>query len=108
MALAQEARLPALSSAPIKDGLPEGAFSVSRSDCHSSPRKTARLLLSSLVLAGSLLCVTPALADQAPNPELERLNAQREQILHRERMLLLFPAAVLGITIALIIIKRRK
>lgn len=71
--------------------------------------KAPRLVLSTLLLAGALFSATPALAaDQAQNPELQKLDAQREQILHRERMLLLFPGAALGITIALLVFTRRK
>ena len=70
-----------------------------------------RLFLASLVLALGLAMPPPALAqqdDSAIHPEIQKANAQREKIERRERLLMLFPAGVLGLTVALIIITRRK
>mgnify|MGYP004268480431 CR=1 FL=1 len=47
-------------------------------------------------------------ADQAVNPEVQKADAQLEKAKRRERLLLLFPAGALGLTIALIVITRRR
>ena len=71
-----------------------------------------RLFLASLILALGLSAATPVAAqeqaDQAVNPEIQKADAQLERAKRRERMLLLFPAGALGITIALIVITRRR
>jgi len=71
-----------------------------------------RLFLASLILALGLSVATPVAAqeqtDQAVNPEIQKADAQLERAKRRERMLLLFPAGALGITIALIVITRRR
>jgi len=71
-----------------------------------------RLFLASLILALGLSVATPVAAqeqaDQAVNPEIQKADAQLEKAKRRERMLLLFPAGALGITIALIVITRRR
>ncbi len=71
-----------------------------------------RLFLASLILALGLSVATPVAAqeqdDQAVHPEIQKADAQREQTQHRERMLMLFPAGALGLTIALIVITRRR
>lgn len=71
-----------------------------------------RLFLASLLLALSLSVATPVAAqeqaDQAVNPEVQKADAQREKAERRERLLLLFPAGALGITITLIVITRRR
>jgi len=72
-----------------------------------------RLLLASLILTLNLAAMTPALAaqerdDQAVHPEIQKADAQRAQAERRERLLLLFPAGALGLTIALIVITRRR
>ena len=71
-----------------------------------------RLLLTSLILAMGLSVATPAAAQeqdgQAVHPEIQKADAQLEKAKRRERMLLLFPAGALGITIALIVITRRR
>ncbi|MFP1677808.1 hypothetical protein ACLD02_03865 [Alloalcanivorax sp. C16-2] len=70
-----------------------------------------RLLILSLMLALGLTMAPPAPAQQddgAVHPEIQKANAQREKIERRERLLLLFPAGVLGLTIALVIITRRR
>jgi hypothetical protein len=71
-----------------------------------------RLLLTSLILALGLSVATPAAAqeqaDQAVNPEVQKADAQLEKAKRRERLLLLFPAGALGLTIALIVITRRR
>tara|TARA_R110001606_G_scaffold1937_15_gene7846 strand:+ start:13183 stop:13530 length:348 start_codon:yes stop_codon:yes gene_type:complete len=90
----------------FSEGLPAHIVHFARKPMNLT--KPLRALLAGLVLTGSLLCATPTLADQAVNPEVQKADAQREQIAHRERMLLLFPAAALGITIALIFFTRRK
>ena len=101
-----------LSSAPIQERLPKGAFFVSRPDCRPAPGRAARLFLTSLIFALSLSAATPVAAqeqdDQAVHPEVQKADAQREKAKRRERMLLLFPAGALGITIALIVITRRR
>ena len=62
-----------------------------------------RLLLTSLILALGLSVATPAAAqeqaDQAVNPEVQKADAQLEKAKRRERLLLLFPAGALGLTI---------
>ncbi len=71
-----------------------------------------RLFLASLILALGLSVATPVAAqeqaDQAVNPEIQKADAQLERAKRRERMLLLFPAGALGLTIALIVITRRR
>ncbi|MEQ8259879.1 MAG: hypothetical protein RH947_06270 [Alcanivorax sp.] len=72
-----------------------------------------RLLLASLILTLNLAAMTPALAapeqaDQAANPEVQKADAQLEKAKRRERLLLLFPAGALGLTIVLIVVTRRK
>ncbi len=71
-----------------------------------------RLLLTSLILALGLSVATPAAAqeqaDQAVNPEIQKADAQLEKAKRRERLLLLFPAGALGLTIVLIVITRRR
>ena len=47
-------------------------------------------------------------ADQAVNPEVRKADAQLEKAKRRERLLLLFPAGALGLTIVLIVITRRR
>jgi hypothetical protein len=42
------------------------------------------------------------------NPEVQKADAQLEKAKRRERMLLLFPAGALGLTIVLIVITRRR
>jgi len=42
------------------------------------------------------------------NPEVQKADAQLEKAKRRERLLLLFPAGALGLTIALIVITRRR
>ena len=70
-----------------------------------------RLFLASLILALGLSVATPVAAqeqaDQAVNPEVQKADAQLEKAKRRER-LLLFPAGALGLTIALIVITRRR
>lgn len=69
-----------------------------------------RLLIVSMMLALGLTVAPPAPAQQddgAVHPEIQKADAQREKIKRRERLLLLFPAGALGLTIALIIITRR-
>lgn len=71
-----------------------------------------RLVLASLILALGLSAASPVIAqkqdDQAVHPDILKADAQRERAARRERMLLLFPAGALGITIALIVITRRR
>lgn len=69
-----------------------------------------RLFLATLALALGLTLApaAPAQDNGAVNPEVQKADAQREKIKHRERMLMLFPAGVLGLTIALIVITRRR
>ena len=44
----------------------------------------------------------------AKHPAIQQADAQREKEANRKRYLLAFPAAVIGITVALIIITRRR
>ncbi len=72
-----------------------------------------RLLLVSLILTLNLAAMTPALAapeqdNQAVHPEIQKADAQLERAKRRERLLLLFPAGALGLTIVLIVITRRR
>ncbi|MBF5053789.1 hypothetical protein ISO4_02391 [Alcanivorax venustensis ISO4] len=68
-----------------------------------------RLFLASLILALGLSAATPVVAqEQAVNPEVRKADAQLEKAKRRERLLLLFPAGALGLTIALIVITRRR
>lgn len=68
-----------------------------------------RLFLASLILALGLSVATPVVAqEQAVNPEVQKADAQLEKAKRRERLLLLFPAGALGLTIALIVITRRR
>ena len=71
-----------------------------------------RLFLASLILALGLSAATPVVAqeqaDQAVNPEVRKADAQLEKAKRRERLLLLFPAGALGLTVALIVITRRR
>tara|TARA_A100001391_G_scaffold99418_4_gene66110 strand:+ start:1872 stop:2090 length:219 start_codon:yes stop_codon:yes gene_type:complete len=69
-----------------------------------------RLFLATLVLTMGLGLTPPAPAQDngAVHPEIQKANAQREKIERRERLLMLFPAGVLGLTIALVIITRRR
>ena len=46
--------------------------------------------------------------DSAKHPAIQQADAQREKEANRKRYLLVFPAAVIGITVALIIITRRR
>ncbi|HEX5678102.1 MAG TPA: hypothetical protein VFX91_09025 [Alcanivorax sp.] len=47
-------------------------------------------------------------AGQSVHPEVQKADAELERTKRRERMLVLFPAGALGITIALIVITRRR
>ncbi|MFP1681439.1 hypothetical protein ACLD0W_02950 [Alloalcanivorax sp. C16-1] len=69
-----------------------------------------RLFLATLVLTMGLSLTPPASAQDngAVHPEIQKADAQREKIKHRERLLMLFPAGALGLTIALIVITRRR
>ena len=68
-----------------------------------------RLFLASLILALGLSAATPVVAqEQAVNPEVRKADAQLEKAKRRERLLLLFPAGALGLTIVLIVITRRR
>ena len=73
--------------------------------------KILRSMIATFVLATSLF-LTPvaAYADDgsAKHPAIQQADAQREKEANRKRYLLVFPAAVIGITVALIIIPRRR
>ena len=73
--------------------------------------KILRSLIATVVLASSLFLApvaTYAEADSAKHPAIQQADAQREKEASRKRYLLVFPAAVVGITVALIIITRRR
>ena len=72
-----------------------------------------RSMIAALVLATGLFLApvaTYAAEDSATakHPAIQQADAQREKEASRKRYLLLFPAAVVGITVALIIITRRR
>ncbi|MGJ3257720.1 MAG: hypothetical protein ACFE0K_15510 [Alcanivorax sp.] len=70
-----------------------------------------RSMIAAFVLATSLFLApvaTYADDDSAKHPAIQQADAQREKEANRKRYLLVFPAAVIGITVALIIITRRR
>ena len=72
-----------------------------------------RSMIAAFVLATSLfLAPVATYADEdsttAKHPAIQQADAQREKEANRKRYLLAFPAAVIGITVALIIITRRR
>ncbi|MED5389409.1 MAG: hypothetical protein VX793_11190 [Pseudomonadota bacterium] len=70
-----------------------------------------RSMIAACILAtGLFLAPVATYADEnsATHPAIQQADAQREKEANRKRYLLLFPAAVVGITVALIIITRRK
>jgi predicted histidine transporter YuiF (NhaC family) len=72
-----------------------------------------RSMIAALVLAtGLFLAPVATYADEdsatAKHPAIQQADAQREKEANRKRYLLVFPAAVIGITVALIIITRRR
>ena len=99
-------------------GSQTGALFRFRPNTASLPRakvqkamKILRSLIATVVLATSLFLApvaTYAEADSAKHPAIQQADAQREKEASRKRYLLVFPAAVVGITVALIIITRRR
>jgi len=71
-----------------------------------------RSMIAALVLAtGLFLAPVATYADNdatSKHPAIQQADAQREKEANRKRYLLVFPAAVIGITVALIIITRRR
>lgn len=74
---------------------------------HASRGRRLPVLALALFLALQAPAYLPATARAEVHPEIQKANEQRARAERRQKLLLLFPAAALGITIALIIIKRR-